>query len=266
MQILGSILALIIGVILGLIGGGGSILTVPLVHYVFDTSMLLATTYSLFVVTVAAGFGTVQRSRTKDIDFRQGVIFVIPGMLTALAIRGWLLPAIPDEFEVRGMLLRREAMIATLLVFVMMYTAIRTLTSKREPKTTDPAVILVVAYGVLTGLLSGLIGAGGGFIIVPILLRLGIPMKKAIGTSMFIITIQSILALIGDIFNPNVYQNGGIDWMVLSLITVLTVGGVFVGNKLQHYFTGKMLQKIFGVTLLLVSLGIAWDKIVRMLF
>ena len=98
MHILGGLLSLMIGVVLGLVGGGGSILTVPLVHYIFGTTMLLATTYSLFVVAVAAGIGTVQRSRSGSVDFRQGVIFVIPSMLTALMIRGWVIPLLPDQF------------------------------------------------------------------------------------------------------------------------------------------------------------------------
>lgn len=266
MHILGGLLSLMIGVVLGLVGGGGSILTVPLVHYIFGTTMLLATTYSLFVVAVAAGIGTVQRSRSGSVDFRQGVIFVIPSMLTALMIRGWVIPLLPDEFLIRNSTIEADIIIAILLMLVMFYTAIRTLTSRREPSTEDPAFMVVALFGVLTGTLSGLIGAGGGFIIVPILLRLGLPMKKAVGTSMFIITIQSMVALIGDIFNPKIIEAGGINWTLLSIITILTVGGVLIGNYLQKYFSGKILRKIFGLLLILVSVGIGYDKIIQLVF
>ena len=148
-------------------------------------------------------------------------------------IRGWVIPLLPDEFLIRNSTIEADIIIAILLMLVMFYTAIRTLTSRREPSTEDPAFMVVALFGVLTGTLSGLIGAGGGFIIVPILLRLGLPMKKAVGTSMFIITIQSMVALIGDIFNPKIIEAGGINWTLLSIITILTVGGVLIGNYLQ---------------------------------
>lgn len=261
MYLLGALISLLIGIVLGLVGGGGSILTVPLVHYLFGTNMLIATTYSLVVVTVAAGIGAAQRVKSGQIDFRQGVVFVIPSMLTALVIRGLVMPEIPKEFELSGIQFRRDLIIASLLILVMIYTAIRTLTSKRTPSEEKASSVLVIAYGILTGLLSGLIGAGGGFIIVPILLRLGLDMRKAVGTSMFIITIQSMVALIGDIFNEEIYQQGGLDWRILILITSFTVAGVFVGTYLQKRFSGKALRKIFAFVLLLVSSGILFEKL-----
>ena len=258
---LGAFISLIIGIILGLVGGGGSILTVPLVHYLFGTSMLLATTYSLIVVTVASGFGTLQRLKSNQVDFRQGFIFVLPSMSVAFAVRRFVLPSFPDSFDVLGVELSLELIIAILLVVVMLFTAIRTLISKRKPSTEPATVLIIVVFGILTGLLSGFIGAGGGFIIVPILIRLGMEIRQAVGTSMFIISIQSSVALMGDVFNPQIIEDGGIDWLLVSIITLFTVVGVALGSYLQRYFSGKLLRQLFSFILIAVAFGIFFQKI-----
>lgn len=261
MMAVGAFISFLIGIVLGLVGGGGSILTVPLVHYLFGTSMLLATTYSLIVVSVASGIGTVQRLKSKQVDFKQGLIFVLPSMTVAFAIRRFILPAIPESFEFAGMQLSLEIIIAGLLISVMLFTAVKTLVSKRKPSLEPATVASILLFGVLTGFLSGFIGAGGGFIIVPILIRLGMDIRKAVGTSMFIISIQSAVALSGDLFNPQIAAEGGIDWILVSIITGLTVGGVLLGTYLQRYFTGKLLRRIFSFILIAVALGILIQKI-----
>lgn len=261
MIFLGAFISLLIGVVLGLVGGGGSILTVPLVHYLFGTSMLLATTYSLIVVSVASGVGTLQRLKSRQVDFKQGLIFLIPSMSIAFLIRRFILPAIPQSFELFDVQMSLEIVIALLLVAVMLFTAFKTLFSRREPSAETPSITIVVLYGLLTGLLSGFIGAGGGFIIVPILMRLGMDIRKAVGTSMFIISIQSAIALSGDIFNPQIAQDGGIDWGIVSLITLLTVIGVFLGTYLQRHFSGKLLRQLFSYLLIAVALGVLLQKL-----
>ena len=214
MYILGLIISLLIGIVLGLVGGGGSILTVPLVHYVFGEPMLMATTYSLFVVAVSASFGSIQRIRSKEVDFHKAFIFVVPSMLTAVAIRMWILPLVPINFDLFGLAVSRKTLITILLIIVMLYIALRTLFYNKPPKIEKVNPVTIVLFGILTGLLSGFIGAGGGFVIVPILLGMGLDMKKAVATSMFIIAIQSSVALIGDVFNPEI-AGIGINWTLL---------------------------------------------------
>lgn len=262
MIFLGALISLLIGIVLGLVGGGGSILTVPMVHYLFGTSMLLATTYSLIVVSIASGVGTLQRLPSKQVDFKQGLIFLIPSMSIAFLIRRFILPLIPESFRFLGVHLSLEIIIALLLVGVMLFTAIKTLFSKREPSSEVPSITIVVLFGLLTGLLSGFIGAGGGFIIVPILMRLGMEIRKAVGTSMFIISIQSAIALLGDLFNPQIIADGGIDWKLLSVITILTVMGVFLGTYMQRYFSGKLLRQLFSYLLIVVALGVLIQKLI----
>ena len=264
MYLIGLLLSLFIGVVLGLVGGGGSILTVPLVHYVFDESMLLATTYSLFIVAVSSGFGVLQRLKSDSIDFRNGLIFVVPSMLTAFSIRLFVMPQFPLTFAIKNFELSRDVVISILLVIVMFYTAFKTLIGRKKVSATASiSRMTIISFGVLTGLLSGFIGAGGGFIIVPILLRLGLNMRKAVGTSMFIISIQSFVALIGDFFNPEVYSGNGINWTLLLILTGITIVGVFLGTYLQKFLSGKILRKLFSVLLILVAAGITIEFLVN---
>lgn len=261
MYAIGLVLSLIIGVILGLVGGGGSILTVPLVNYFFDVNMLIATTYSLFVVAIASSFGVLQRVKSKQIDFKQGVVFVIPSMLVAFTIRKWIMPMFPIQFSLNDFELSREIVITVLLIIVMIYTASKTLLSKgRKVAPEKTNFVAIILFGILTGILSGFIGAGGGFIIVPILLRLGLDMKKAVGTSMFIISIQSGVALIGDAFNEEI-TSGGIDWGLLIALTVITVAGVFIGGLFQKKVSGDFLRKVFSLILLIVAGGLIFKMI-----
>ncbi len=262
MFIIGLLLSLFIGVVLGLVGGGGSILTVPLVHYFLGESMLLATTYSLFIVAVSSGVGVIQRLKSDSIDFKNGIIFAIPSMLTAFTIRLFVMPQFPITFDINDFELSRDFVISILLVAVMIYTAIKTLIGRKKVATTHSiSNLTIVFFGVLTGLLSGFIGAGGGFIIVPILMRLGLTMKIAVGTSMLIISIQSFVALIGDFFNPEVYEGDGINISVLLTLTGITIVGVLIGSYLQKFLSGKILRKVFSLLLIVVAAGITIEFI-----
>lgn len=261
MYIIGLFLALLIGTVLGLVGGGGSILTVPLVHYFYGESMLIATSYSLFIVAIASGVGVIQRLKHDVIDFKNGIIFLIPSMLTAFAIRAFVMPMFPLNFALSDWQLSRDTLISVLLILVMFFTAFRTLQKKDRIPPERIALPTIIFFGILTGILSGFIGAGGGFIIVPILLRLGLEMKKAIGTSMLIICVQSFVALGGDFLNPELDIVHAINWNLLSILTAITMVGVFIGTYLQNIFTGKVLRKVFSALLIVVALGITLEFI-----
>jgi len=261
MYIIGLFLALLIGTVLGLVGGGGSILTVPLVHYFFGESMLIATSYSLFIVAVASGVGVIQRFTSDVIDFRNGIIFVIPSMITAFLIRGFVMPMFPLDFAISDWQLSRDTLISVLLIVVMVFTAVKTLLGRTRIAAESIAAPTIVFFGILTGLLSGFIGAGGGFIIVPILLRLGLNMKKAVGTSMLIICIQSFVALGGDLLNAEIDIQHSFNWKLLATLTMITVSGVFIGGYLQQFFSGKILRKVFSALLIAVASGIALEFI-----
>ena len=256
MYFAGILISLLIGVVLGLVGGGGSILTVPLVHYFFGESMFLATTYSLFVVAIASGMGVLQRINRNEVDFKKGFIFVIPSMVIAFGIRAFIMPMFPVSFSLVDWELSRDIVITILLVIVMFYVGFRTLFSLKTPSSKTTSVTVIVLFGALTGALSGFIGAGGGFIIVPILLRMGISMKRAVGTSLFIIMVQSAVALIGDFSTNEIMEAGGINWPILLSITAATVAGVYFGSRFQKKMTSGFLRKFFSVLILMVAIGL----------
>jgi len=263
MNIIGLFLALLIGLILGLIGGGGSILTVPLVQYFFNKPTYEATTYSLMVVTIAALFGVLQRLNQNLFAWREALIFTIPSMLVAFAIR---LLDIPEEIAVWGKMFSRDELISFLLVVVMVYVALRMLFPKstiEHAKPLNTNVLKIVAMGLLTGILSGFLGAGGGFIIVPILVSLGLEMKKAIATSMLIVTVQSAVALSGDYINKISTGGLNLDYKLVIWLSILTVLGVFIGTHFQRKVTGIFLRRMFALVLIIVAIGIAFDHLLQ---
>lgn len=256
MYVLGLLIAVVIGIILGLIGGGGSILTVPLVNYFFDTELLLATTYSLIIVTISSLFGFVQRVPQRNVDYTVALLFAIPSMLLAFSIRYWVMPLFPIHLSLGNVIIGRDIVITLLLIIVMLFTAIKTFKKSDDlnhiPKASSQG--LVVLFGILTGFLSGFIGAGGGFIIVPLLMRIGLDMKKAVGTSMLIISIQSSVALIGDYFNPEIHRLG-IDWILVGTLSGITIAGVAIGTAIQGKFSENWLRRFFAFILTIVAIG-----------
>lgn len=263
MYFVGLFLSLIIGVILGLIGGGGAILTIPLVVYLFGQSTDTATTYSLVIVTCSSLVGVLQRFGTKQISYKEALLFVFPSMTLAFLIRRYRKMVIPQEFELFGMHFTRDFVIDMLLVVVMLVVAYRMLISFRELERKSRTISTgkIMFLGFLTGGLSGFLGAGGGFIIVPILLGLGLETKKAIGTSLFIITIQSSIALLGDLSVTSMEELLALDWKLVFTLTFLSIAGVFIGTLLQRRISSKLLRKLFAFLLVLLSVLIFIDRI-----
>lgn len=251
---LGFLLSVFIGVVLGLIGGGGAILTVPLVSHFFHVNMVEATTYSLIVVTFASLMGVWQRRGQGLLDLKDTLLFLIPSMLTALVLRSFVVHQLPEHFEWFSHTFTTDKVMKALLALVMFVVALsmlRPVKIKPNKKGTTP-VLRIVLLGMVTGFLSGMLGAGGGFIIVPILMTLGYDMRKAVANSMFIIVIQSVLSLTGD-FAAN-WDDIHIDWLLAGSLTALTVIGVLIGTHFQYKITGRKLRYIFAGILFAVSL------------
>lgn len=262
MHLAGLFLAVVIGVILGLIGGGGSILTVPLVEYFFGESTYSATTYSLIVVTVASLFGVFQRIGKQLFAVREALIFVVPSMIVAFFIRAMVLEWIPESFVIGNMPFSRDLLLSVLLALVMLFVAFRMMRPvKNSEEAVMPGIAKILLMGALTGALSGFLGAGGGFIIVPILMGMGLEIRKAVATSMLIIVIQSVVALMGDVVSKA--QTGGLqlDWKLVFYLSALSVLGVFIGTLFQQKVTGKFLRRMFATVLIVVATGILADRI-----
>lgn len=256
MIILGFIAAIFIGVSLGLIGGGGSILTVPVMVYLMDIDPVLATSYSLFVVGITSLIGGVSKYFKRETDIKTFIIFGIPSVISVFLTRKFLVPAIPDEIVTIGKFhLTKPVFILVLFAVLMVLAAYSMIrngkkdSSKEElsaPRKFNYPLILV--EGLFVGLLTGLVGAGGGFLIIPALVILSkLPMKLAVGTSLLIIAAKSLIGFTGDISHYTM------DWKMLLIFTSMSVVGIFLGNNLSNKIDGEKLKKAFGWIVLVMG-------------
>jgi uncharacterized membrane protein YfcA len=258
MEILGYVLAIIVGISLGLIGSGGSILTVPILVYVMGVNPVLATAYSLFIVGSTALVGGVQSAMQKRVDFKTVLIFGIPSIAAVYATRMWLVPFIPAELFTIGSLVITKSIALMLLFAVVMILASVSMIRPGKNKEMDenaPRVYnypMILLEGTVVGLLTGLVGAGGGFLIIPALVLLArMPMKLAVGTSLFIIAAKSLIGFIGDLQGSEI-----IDWKLLGIFTAFSVGGIFIGILLSKKIPGQKLKKGFGWFVLVMGVYI----------
>ncbi|NRA91099.1 MAG: sulfite exporter TauE/SafE family protein [Psychroserpens sp.] len=260
-QLLGYFGALIIGIVLGLIGGGGSILTVPILVYLLYINPVTATAYSLFVVGVSALVGAFRNMQKGLVDFRTAIVFAIPAFIAVYATRKFLVPAIPEElFTVGDFIMTRDIAIMLFFAMVMLLASVSMIRNKRE-ETDEQSEIsynypLIVVEGLVVGVLTGIVGAGGGFLIIPALVLLAkLPMKKAVATSLFIIAIKSLIGFIGDV------ENLEIDWYFLLSFTAISVVGIFLGIYFNKFIEGKKLKKGFGWFVLIMGVYIIYKEL-----
>ena len=206
-DILGYFGALLIGLVLGLIGGGGSILIVPLLVYWLSVEPVLATAYSLFIVGSTALVGAISNAQKGMVDFKTAIIFAIPAFIAVYSTRKFLVPTIPDElFSFDDFLITKDIGIMIFFALIMLFASISMIRNKRKESNEETEINynypLIIGEGFLVGVLTGIVGAGGGFLIIPALVLLAkLPMKKAVATSLLIIAIKSLIGFIGDVQN-----------------------------------------------------------------
>ncbi len=254
MDIPGYFAAILIGISLGLIGGGGSVLTVPVLVYLFRVNAVLATTYSLFVVGAASALGSFSYFKKGLVQLRSVLLFGLPSIAAVFLARSFLLPAIPATlFTVGGFTLTKDILLL-LLFAVLMLVAARSMIRQRELVGENDAPLrpsLVVGEGLLVGALTGLVGAGGGFLIIPVLVNvLKMPMKTAIGTSLVIITLNSLSGFVFSLAGSH------IQWQFLLSITAVAMIGILIGSRLSNYLEGQRLRPVFGWFVLLMGVFI----------
>lgn len=248
--------ATLIGLSLGLIGAGGSILTVPVLVYLAHVDPVLATAYSLFVVGSTALVGGIQNHIKKLVDLRTALIFGVPSIVAVYATRAFIMPNIPDAIAIDGLFsVSKGVGILVVFAILMIATSVSMIRGNGKPKPAETTKKehhfgLVFAEGIGVGVLTGLVGAGGGFLIIPALVLLaGLEMKVAVGTSLLIIAMKSLIGFTGDI------QSGmPIDWPFLLTFTSFSVAGIFVGSWLNKFFDGQKLKQGFGWFVLAMGL------------
>lgn len=259
MEIIGYIASIAIGLSLGLIGGGGSILTVPVLVYFFGVSPVLATAYSLFIVGATSLVGVIPKYKEGFVSIRTTIVFGIPSIIAVFLTRKYLVPAIPENIgEIGNLEITKPMLVMLLFATLMLAASISMIRSKKNGKVKAKSkqkfnYPLILIEGVVVGILTGLVGAGGGFLIIPALVMLSnLPMKKAIGTSLLIIALKSLIGFLGDLS----HENQIIDWELLLVVTTLAIIGIFIGNRLSNKIEGEKLKKGFGWFVLVMGVYI----------
>ncbi|AZA85372.1 sulfite exporter TauE/SafE family protein [Chryseobacterium shandongense] len=257
MEIFGYLASVLIGISLGLIGGGGSILTVPVLVYLFGLDAFLATEYSLFIVGISSVVGSFSYFKKRLVNFKTALIFGVPSIIFIFLTRNYILPLIPAEVvKVSSFVVTKDILLLLIFAGLMILASY-----KMIQKTTDCVTetsdlqknntLLAAGEGSVVGILTGLVGAGGGFMIIPALVnRLKIPMKKAIGTSLVIISLNS---LIGFFSSMNAVK---IDWKLLTAISSIAIVGIIIGSQLSKKIDGKKLKPTFGWFILVMGIYI----------
>ncbi|GAA4960649.1 sulfite exporter TauE/SafE family protein [Algibacter aquimarinus] len=258
-QLLGYIGALIVGLVLGLIGGGGSILTVPLLVYLLGYNPVVATAYSLFVVGTSSMVGTYQKHKKGLVDFKTGLAFSFPSFVAVYLSRRYLVPGIPETlFSVGNYSLTKGMGIMIFFAIIMLLASISMIRKGKEKEVASKPQPYYKTFiqGLIIGTITGIIGAGGGFLYVPALvLWANIPMKKAVGTSLIIVTINSLIGFMGDV------QTLDIEWGFLLLFTLISIIGIILGVFLSKFISGPKLKKSFGYFVLLMAVYIIYKEL-----
>lgn len=260
MEIFGYVASIGIGIILGLLGGGGSILSIPILVYLFQVDAVMASAYSLFIVGFTSLVGAIPKYQDHLVDLKTSFLFGIPSILSIFITRKWIVPAIPEViFQIDGFTFSKRLLILGLFAFLMIVSSWSMIRGRKDLSSDDHErrIGLLLCEGVLIGFLTGLIGAGGGFLIIPALVWLtGLPFKTAVGTSLLIIAINSLLGFVGDLLNSTM------NWNLLLSITGLAVLGILIGNKFQKRVSGSRLKVLFGWLILLMGLWILTIELV----
>ena len=258
-ELLGFFGAFIVGLILGLIGSGGSILSVPILVYLFGINPVTATAYSLFIVGTTSLIGSIKNIRNKLINYSSTLLFSFSAVITVYLTRKYLIHLIPETIINTDLIfLNKDQLIMMLFSLLMLVAGFlmikrtpKTIVGLKQTKTIAPNKFLIFAEGSLIGFLTGLIGAGGGFIIIPILVILSdLRMKTAIATSLAIISLKSLIGFIGDV------QNLDIDWLFLITFTLISVIGIFIGQIFSQKVEDNKLKMVFGVFVILIGVVI----------
>lgn len=244
MELIGYFASILIGVSLGLIGGGGSILTVPVLVYLFAQSPIEATLYSLFIVGLSSAVGANTYVRNKLVKVKNALAFAVPSIVSILLTRNFILPSLPERlFSVGDFVLTKDAFLLVLFAVLMIFASIKMIVpSSLKADTTQGENLLMLALnGFGVGFITGLIGVGGGFLIIPSLVLLAkLEMKEAVGTSLFIIALNSLIGFFGSLRGVEVA------WLFLFLISALAIVGIFIGTSLAHRIDGNRLKPMFG--------------------
>ena len=262
---LGLIASFIMGTVLSLLGAGGSILTLPILVYLFNISVLDATSYSLLLVGLTALFSFLVYFNRNLVNLRVGIVFGIPSIIGVIIARKILVPYLPENFLLLNFTISKSFIIMFIFSILMLVSAalmIRDrkldLNNPKKQKAEFEKNIVIILEGLIIGQLTGFVGAGGGFLIIPALVLLtGLDMKVAVGTSLFIIAVKSLAGFGSDLISG--FQT---NWTLVFYILFVTFFGVIAGYKLSKKISEKNLKRYFGYMTLGIGLYIILEQLI----
>jgi uncharacterized membrane protein YfcA len=258
---LGYACALLIGLILGLMGGGGSILTVPVLVYLLGINPVTATAYSLFIVGSTSAVGTFGNYSKGIVDLKTGLVFALPSLIGTYLSRKFLIPAIPDiVFSTNAFQLTKDGLLMLLfgiVIFAVALSMLRKSNVAQAPISNKKHnLILIVSQLLLAGMLVGMVGAGGGFLFIPFLIYVAkMPVKKAVATSLLMISVNSLVGFIGSIGTIP------LDWQFLLVFSLFSIIGIFFGIYLNKFIKEQQLKKGFAWFVMLMAVFILTEEI-----
>ena len=259
MEYIGYFASIIIGLSLGLIGGGGSILTIPILVYLFKIDPELATSYSLFIVGLSALFGCYSHYKMGNLKIKAALYFAIPSVFSILIIREVIFPQIASTlFSIASFQVSKDFLIMIVFSVLMILAAVSMIRRKLpEIVSTSTNYIQLGVIGFVVGIITGFLGAGGGFLIIPALLFFAnLPMKQAVGTSLLIIFINSAIGFGGDL-----YIGTPIDYIFLLTIAAMAFIGILIGIQLSKKIDGAKLKPLFGWFILVMGIYIITKEV-----
>ncbi len=254
MEIIGFVLIFLVGLILGLVGGGGSLLAIPILIYIFSLDVITASSYSLFLIAITCAVGTALRYKNHTIDVNSGILFGLPSIISLFLTRWLIIPELPEIiFQFGTMVLSKRLFLLSVFSMMIVMTSIPMILRKgdQDIRIQNKKSILLIFLGLIIGFVTGLVGIGGGFIILPVLFLVAkLPFQKAVGTSIFIIFMKSAIGFLGDLFH---YQP---DWLFLLMLSSISVLGIFSGIRISAHINTMKLKTAFGWLLLFIGISV----------
>jgi uncharacterized membrane protein YfcA len=252
--VIGYVAACLIGVSLGLIGGGGSILTVPILVYCFHIDPVVATAYSLFIVGITSLVGGLANASRNLVDLKTTILFSLPGFISVYLTRRYLIPCVPEKIMMlNSSVITKSDAIMILFGILMLASGIlmvmKTDINEGEKHSGQFNYSMMLVTGFAVGILTGIVGMGGGFLIIPALVFFArLPMKKAVGTSLLIIALKSLIGFMGD-----VRVGITIDYTLISTLSVIAIAGMIFGIYTSKFIAGRSLKVSFGCFVIIMS-------------
>jgi uncharacterized membrane protein YfcA len=260
MELIGYLALVGIGIVLSLLGGGGSLLSVPILIYLFSLDIVTASSYSLFIVGTTSLSGSLLKIKQQRTDWRSGIIFSLCSMVAIFSTRKWIIPCIPEEIMLADShIVTKRALIMGVFALLVMTSSLMILLKDTwcHGDQGKRRLQLLFPLSFITGVVTGFVGAGGGFLILPALIIFGgLSFDVSVGTTLLVIAFNSLFGFLGDVLNHP------INWLFLLTITALSTLGMLLGNHYSSKIPAHYLKLIFAWIMLIAAILILLAEVI----